>query len=126
LICVAYRPESGAQSRKVRRTGPLEAAGQAPLESDGQAAARKSRPYNWRRPKSLISLRLRCSLSEADSLALLDSHLPTAPGMPGRLKELLLKNAQGNPLFIVEMTRALIENYMSYDAASASIVRGPI
>lgn len=58
------------------------------------------------------------ALSEADSLALLDSHLPTAPEMPGRLKELILKNAQGNPLFIVEMTRALIENYMSYDAAS--------
>ncbi len=58
------------------------------------------------------------ALSEADSLALLDGQLPTAPEMPLRLKELILKNAQGNPLFVVEMTRALIENYLSYDPES--------
>jgi len=58
------------------------------------------------------------ALSEAGSLALLDSQLPTAPEMPQRLKELILKNAQGNPLFIVEMAHALIENYLSYDAES--------
>jgi len=58
------------------------------------------------------------TLSEAGSLALLDSQLPTAPEMPQRLKELILKNAQGNPLFIVEMAHALIENYLSYDAKS--------
>jgi len=58
------------------------------------------------------------ALSEAGSLALLDSQLPTAPEMPRRLKELILKNAQGNPLFIVEMAHALIENYLNYDAES--------
>ncbi len=58
------------------------------------------------------------ALSEAGSLALLDSQLPTAPEMPQHLKELILKNGQGNPLFIVEMAHALIENYLSYDAES--------
>jgi class 3 adenylate cyclase/tetratricopeptide (TPR) repeat protein len=55
-------------------------------------------------------------LSEASSLELLNSQLPTEPEMPRRLKEVILKNAQGNPLFIVEMAHALIENYLSYDA----------
>ena len=55
-------------------------------------------------------------LSQAGSLALLDSQLPTAPEMPQRLKSVILKNAQGNPLFIVEMAHALIENYLVYDA----------
>ena len=58
------------------------------------------------------------ALSEAGSLALLDSQLPIAPEMPQQLKELILKNGQGNPLFIVEMAHALIENYLSYDAES--------
>ncbi|MEA3341000.1 MAG: adenylate/guanylate cyclase domain-containing protein, partial [Chloroflexota bacterium] len=58
------------------------------------------------------------ALSEADSLALLDSQLPTTPEMPRQLKELILKNAQGIPLFIVEMAHALIESYLSYDAES--------
>ena len=57
-------------------------------------------------------------LSEADSLALLESQLPTEPEMPQRLKELIIKNAQGTPLFIVEMAHALIESYLSYDAES--------
>ncbi len=58
------------------------------------------------------------SLSEENSLALLDSQLPTEPDMPQRLKKMILQNAQGTPLFIVEMAHALIENYMSYDATS--------
>jgi predicted ATPase/class 3 adenylate cyclase len=58
------------------------------------------------------------ALTETDSLALLDSQLPTAPEMPQRLKEVILKNAQGNPLFIVEMAHALIENYLVYDPES--------
>ncbi len=57
-------------------------------------------------------------LSDAGSLALLDSQLPTTPEMPRPLKDLILENAQGNPLFIVEMAHALIENYLSYDAES--------
>jgi predicted ATPase len=59
-------------------------------------------------------------LSEAGSLALLDSQLPTTPEMPRQLKDLILENAQGNPLFIVEMAHALIENYLSYDAESGA------
>jgi class 3 adenylate cyclase/predicted ATPase len=58
------------------------------------------------------------ALTEAGSLALLDSQLPTAPEMPQRLKEVILKNAQGNPLFVVEMAHALIENYLVYDPES--------
>lgn len=57
-------------------------------------------------------------LNEAGSMALLDSQLPTEPDIPQRLKQVILKNAQGTPLFIVEMAHALIENYMSYDAQS--------
>ena len=56
------------------------------------------------------------ALPEQSSLALLQSQLPTEPKMPQRLQDIILKNAQGNPLFIVEMAHALIENYMSYDA----------
>lgn len=56
-------------------------------------------------------------LDEFSSMTLLDRQLPTAPAVPQRLKEMILKNAQGTPLFIVEMAHALIENYMSYDAA---------
>jgi class 3 adenylate cyclase/predicted ATPase len=68
------------------------------------------------------------ALSEAGSLALLESQLPIARPIQRsaedtadearwqRLKELILKNAQGNPLFIVEMAHALIENYLQYDA----------
>jgi class 3 adenylate cyclase/tetratricopeptide (TPR) repeat protein len=58
------------------------------------------------------------ALSGKDSLALLDSQLPTEPAMPERLKRLILQNAQGNPLFIVEMAHALIENYLTYDSTS--------
>jgi class 3 adenylate cyclase/tetratricopeptide (TPR) repeat protein len=54
-------------------------------------------------------------LSEAASMDLLNSQLPTEPEMPLRLKEIILKNAQGNPLFVVEMAHALIENYLVYD-----------
>jgi len=77
-----------------------------PEESLGLAAAHK--PNHT--PVALEAL------SEAGGLALLDSQLPTAPEIPQRLKELILKNAQGNPLFIVEMTRALIETYLTFDA----------
>ncbi|MBN1580858.1 MAG: tetratricopeptide repeat protein [Anaerolineae bacterium] len=56
------------------------------------------------------------ALPEHSSLDLLQSQLPTEPEMPQRLQDIILKNAQGNPLFIVEMAHALIENYMSYDA----------
>jgi class 3 adenylate cyclase/predicted ATPase len=55
-------------------------------------------------------------LPETSSMDLLNSQLPTEPEMPLRLKEMILKNAQGNPLFIVEMAHALIENYLVYDA----------
>ncbi len=58
------------------------------------------------------------TLSQASSLELLNSQLPTEPEIPPRLKQVILKNAQGNPLFVVEMAHALIENYLSYDAAS--------
>ena len=57
-------------------------------------------------------------LSAESSLALLESQLPTTPEMPAQIKELILKNAQGIPLFIVEMAHALIESYLSYDAES--------
>ncbi|MCP4542107.1 MAG: tetratricopeptide repeat protein [Chloroflexi bacterium] len=59
-------------------------------------------------------LRLQELSSEA-SLRLLDTLLPTTPQMPEQLKELILKNAQGNPLFIEEVARSLIENYLTLD-----------
>ncbi len=52
-------------------------------------------------------------LSNQASLRLLDTLLPTTPQMPAQLKELILKNAQGNPLFIEEVARSLIENYLT-------------
>jgi class 3 adenylate cyclase/predicted ATPase len=69
------------------------------------------------------------ALDEAQSLALLNSQLPPMLEEMAResgalaerwqqLKGLILKNAQGNPLFIVEMAHALIENYMLYDPQS--------
>ncbi len=56
-------------------------------------------------------------LSDDGSLALLNSELPTQAPIPQPLKNVILKNAQGNPLFIVEMAHALIENYLSFDPA---------
>ncbi|RLC89577.1 MAG: hypothetical protein DRI77_15595, partial [Chloroflexi bacterium] len=50
-------------------------------------------------------------LSDEASLRLLDTLLPTTPQMPQQLKELILQNAQGNPLFIEEVAHSLIENY---------------
>ena len=55
------------------------------------------------------------ALSDIGSLELLDSQLPTEPEMPRQLKEVILRNAQGTPLFIVEMAHALIESYLQYD-----------
>jgi class 3 adenylate cyclase/predicted ATPase len=60
------------------------------------------------------SLRLQ-ELSNEASLRLLDVLLPTTPQMPEQLKKLILKNAQGNPLFIEEVARSLIENYLTLD-----------
>jgi class 3 adenylate cyclase/tetratricopeptide (TPR) repeat protein len=54
-------------------------------------------------------------LSDEASLRLLDTLLPTTPQMPQQLKELILENAQGNPLFIEEVARSLIENYLALD-----------
>jgi len=59
-------------------------------------------------------LRLK-ELSDEASLRLLDTLLPTTPQMPQQLKELILKNAQGNPLFIEEVAHSLIENYLTLD-----------
>ena len=59
------------------------------------------------------------ALPEPSSMELLNSQLPTEPEMPRRLKEMILKNAQGNPLFIVEMAHALIENYLVLDAETS-------
>ncbi len=64
-------------------------------------------------------LRLK-ELSDEGSLRLLDIFLPTTPQMPQRLKELILKNAQGNPLFIEEVAHALIENYLTLDEESGT------
>ncbi len=65
------------------------------------------------------TLQLR-ELSEEASLHLLDMLLPTTPEMPQRLKSLILKNAQGTPLFIEEMAHTLIENYLIRDEASGA------
>ncbi len=54
-------------------------------------------------------------LSQENSLLLLNTLLPTTPQMPQQLKDLILKNAQGNPLFIEEVARSLIENYLTLD-----------
>jgi class 3 adenylate cyclase/tetratricopeptide (TPR) repeat protein len=54
-------------------------------------------------------------LSDKASLHLLDTLLPTTPQMPQQLKGLILNNAQGNPLFIEEVARSLIENYLTLD-----------
>jgi class 3 adenylate cyclase/tetratricopeptide (TPR) repeat protein len=60
------------------------------------------------------SLRLE-ELSEAASLRLLDTLLPTTPQMPLHLKRLILDKARGNPLFIEEVAHSLIENYLTLD-----------
>ncbi len=54
-------------------------------------------------------------LSDEASLRLLDILLPTTPQMPRQLKELILENAQGNPLFIDAVAHSLIENYLTLD-----------
>jgi tetratricopeptide (TPR) repeat protein len=59
-------------------------------------------------------------LSDEASLRLLDTLLPTTPQMPEQLKELILKNAQGNPLFIEEVAHSLIENYLVLDEESGA------
>ncbi|MCX7680828.1 MAG: AAA family ATPase, partial [Anaerolineae bacterium] len=59
-------------------------------------------------------VRLR-ELSEADSLRLLDTLLPSTPQIPQQLKEVILRNAQGNPLFIEAIAHSLIENYLVLD-----------
>jgi tetratricopeptide (TPR) repeat protein len=59
-------------------------------------------------------------LSKQASLQLLDTLLPTTPEMPQPLKELILKNAQGNPLFIEEVAHSLIENYLTLDEESGT------
>ncbi|HET90407.1 MAG TPA: tetratricopeptide repeat protein, partial [Chloroflexi bacterium] len=59
-------------------------------------------------------------LSDQSSLELLDTLLPTTPAMPPQLKRLILKNAQGNPLFIEEVAHSLIENYLTLDEESGT------
>ncbi len=59
-------------------------------------------------------------LSDQASLDLLDTLLPTTPEMPLQLKQLILKNAQGNPLFIEEVAHSLIENYLTLDEESGT------
>ncbi len=59
-------------------------------------------------------------LSNAASLRLLDVLLPTTPQMPHQLKELILDNAQGNPLFIEAVAHSLIENYLTLDEESGT------
>jgi class 3 adenylate cyclase/predicted ATPase len=54
-------------------------------------------------------------LSDEAGLRLLDVLLPTTPQMPQQLKELILENAQGNPLFIDAVAHSLIENYLTLD-----------
>ncbi len=54
-------------------------------------------------------------LSDEASLRLLEMLLPTTPQVPQQLKDLILKNAQGNPLFIEEVAHSLIENYLTLD-----------
>jgi len=54
-------------------------------------------------------------LSDEASLHLLDTLLPTTPQMPDELKENILDRAQGNPLFIEEVSHSLIENYLTLD-----------
>lgn len=54
-------------------------------------------------------------LSDAHSLHLLDTLLPSTPQLPQQLKELIIRNAQGNPLFIEAIAQALIENYLVLD-----------
>jgi class 3 adenylate cyclase/tetratricopeptide (TPR) repeat protein len=66
-----------------------------------------------------IDLRLE-ELSDDDSLRLLDTLLPTTPQMPQQLKALILKNAQGNPLFIEAVAHSLIENYLTLDEESGA------
>ncbi|MDY7077485.1 MAG: adenylate/guanylate cyclase domain-containing protein, partial [Chloroflexota bacterium] len=63
------------------------------------------------------NLRLQ-ELSDEASLRLLDTLLPTTPQMPQQLKDLILNNAQGNPLFIEEVAHSLIENYLTLDEES--------
>ncbi len=59
-------------------------------------------------------------LPEKAALQLLDTLLPTTPQMPDRLKSLILRNAQGNPLFIEKMAYTLIENYLTLDEESGT------
>ncbi len=59
-------------------------------------------------------------LSEDAALQLLDTLLPTTPQMPTRLKSLILRNAQGNPLFIEKMAHTLIESYLTLDEESGT------
>ena len=59
-------------------------------------------------------------LSDEAGLCLLDTLLPTTPQMPQQLKELILRNAQGNPLFIEEVAHSLIENYLVLDEESGA------
>ncbi len=114
LICVVHRPIEGSEA--------FGAAGDSPTESG------KTGPHTLLPGCTTVTLN---PLSDAGSMALLESQLPIArPATEAsaegtdhgdrwqRLKELILKNAQGNPLYIVEMAHALIENYLQYDAES--------
>jgi len=98
LTCIAHRPEDTDH----------------PVETS--QLSQQHDEYPNRTPIALQAL------TDAESMALLESQLPIVPENAAdetrwqRLKELILKNAQGNPLFIVEMAHALIENNMRYDA----------
>jgi len=59
-------------------------------------------------------------LSEAASLTLLETLLPTTPRMPDYIKMLIVQKAHGNPLFLEEVAYALIENYLELDAESGT------
>jgi len=103
LICVAHRP--------------LE------IEDAASQTAQAYQAHTECQPCTTVHLQ---PLSEEASSQLLESQIPTLSGEAvnqarwQQLKALILKNAQGNPLFIVEMAHALLESTMSFDPQTGS------
>ncbi|MGH7550828.1 MAG: ATP-binding protein [Gemmatimonadota bacterium] len=83
LLLCAYRPEHRHPTREMETTGARQA------------------------PGRFASIHLH-PLTETDSDRLLES-LFRLSEFPGRLRESLLERAQGNPLFLEEMLRALVD-----------------
>jgi predicted ATPase len=103
LICIAHRPlelESGA-------------------DASGQT-------YQAHTECPICTTVILDPLSDQASAELLNSQIPTLSHEADthadwqQLKALILKNAQGNPLYIVEMAHALTENALVYDPATDS------